>query len=713
MEEYHDLMRKYQRKLDSEFGQKEDQPVTVESREYQEFKRENMPQAMTFYERLCNMSEGLLKVKPDPVKAAQLQEQIDSCHLAVTPAGIESFSLLFPILFIVFGSLVSYVILQSMFFVAFCVIIGFVLMTTLPKIPGFLAMSWRMRASNQMILCVFYVVTFMRHTSNLEKAIEFAADHLGPPLSLDLKKVLWDVETGKHESAKDSIEFYLEGWRKYNIEFIESFHLIESSLYEGLEERRLSMLDKSLDVILEETYEKMLHYAQNLKSPITMLHMLGVIMPILGLVILPLMVSFMAGVKWYHIALIYDVVLPIAVYFLGKNILASRPTGYGETDISEEMDLKNLKKVKLSLLGTDFQFDPAAIAFFVGAFLFVLGLSPIIIHLLNPDPAFDVQFIPGFKLLDYHPSIEAASEGQIIGPFGIGASLLSFCVPLSFGIGFGLYFSLKSKNVIEIREQAKKLEEEFASALFQLGNRLGDNIPAEIAFGKVSDMMEGTISGNFFRAINVNIKKLGMGVQDAIFDPHIGALSYYPSNLIASSMKVLIQSIRKGPLIAAQAILNISRYIKEIHRVDERLKDLMADIISSMQSQISFLTPVISGIVIGITSMITNIIATLSSQMKSIGAEAGSGTTGLLQMFGDGLPTYYFQIVVGVYVVEIVYILTILSNGIQNGEDKLNERFLLGRNLIRSTMLYFVVSAFVMVLFNFIATTILAGTLGT
>ena len=49
--------------------------------------------------------------------------------------------------------------------------------------------------------------------------------------------------------------------------------------------------------MLEETYEKMLHYAQNLKSPITMLHMLGIILPILGLVILPLVVSFMEAVK--------------------------------------------------------------------------------------------------------------------------------------------------------------------------------------------------------------------------------------------------------------------------------------------------------------------------------------------------------------------------------------------------------------------------------
>ena len=62
--------------------------------------------------------------------------------------------------------------------------------------------------------------------------------------------------------------------------------------------------------MLDETYEKMLHYAHNLKGPITTLHMMGVILPILGLVILPLVVSFMSEVKWYHLFMLYNVALP-------------------------------------------------------------------------------------------------------------------------------------------------------------------------------------------------------------------------------------------------------------------------------------------------------------------------------------------------------------------------------------------------------------------
>ena len=162
------------------------------------------------------------------------------------------------------------------------------------------------------------------------------------------------------------------------------------------------------------------------------------------------------------------------------------------------------------------------------------------------------------------------------------------------------------------------------------------------------------------------------------------------------------------------ALMNISRYIKEIHKVNDRLKDLMAEIISSMNSQIKFLTPVIAGIVIGITSMVTTILGKLSLQMKQLGAgdgEGGVGTTLASGFFGQGIPTYYFQVVVGLYVVQITFILTILANGIENGSDKLNERFSLGQNMIRATAIYCFVSLAIMLIFNFIANKIMAVSL--
>jgi hypothetical protein len=368
-------------------------------------------------------------------------------------------------------------------------------------------------------------------------------------------------------------------------------------------------------------------------------------------------------------------------------------------------------------------------ALLIGSVLLFIGLMPVLIHTFAPSADCTVAKSLGWEYristsnkrcttTDYCDLSTLSSQAKadcdktIIGPLGIGAAIISLFVVLGVGLGIASYFRSKSKNVIEIRQATKDLEKEFASGLFQLGNRIGDGIPAEMAFGSVAQVMQDTRSGEFFSIVNNNITKLGMNMESAIFDKRNGALVYYPSKVIESSMKVLLQSSQKGPLVCSQALITISQYIKEIHRVDERLKDLLADIISSMKSQISFMAPAIAGVVVGITSMINTIIIALGIQMSEITQSGNMGDTSqgmaaIPQMFSDGIPTYFFQIVVGVYVVQIVYILSVLANGVENGSDTLSEDYVVGKNMRNSTLLYVVIAGIVMIIFNVVASAIL------
>ncbi len=696
-----EIIKRYKQKLQP-YTDEESSGVSEEfSREYNIFREEALSTQTTRYENFCNSIEQIIQIRPPPLKYSQLQEAIEVAHLSITPIGAATFAIFTSLLLIFSGLLIGALIFLItgtllVFFPLALVILGAVLVRPLTNIPIYVANRWRLKASNQMVLCILYIAMYMRHTSNLEHAIKFAAEHIQPPLSLDLRKIFWNIETGKYSNIRDSLNAYLEGWRHYNLEFINSFHLIESSLYEPSESRRLELLDKALDVILEGTYEKMLHYAQDLKNPITMLNMLGVVLPILGLVIFPLVGSFLGGlVKWYHVAFLYNILLPIVVFTLGLNILSKRPTGYGESQLSKEL-MESQKK-------------PLGAAILI-AFLFVIiAFFPIIVHAVNPAADIDLGDTFG-KFLGYQ------DEGKY-GPFGIGALLLSFFIPLGLALAFAFYFKAKTKKLIEIRKETKDLEKEFASSLFQLGTRLGDGIPAEIAFSDVARNMEGTPTGNFFRMVDVNIRNLGMGIKEAIFNKKTGAILNYPSSVVVSSMEVLLESAKKGPKVASQSLLSISRYIERIQQVNERLNDLLSEVISSMKSQISFLTPAIAGIVVGIASMIVNIIVQLGTRITSFQLEGeasagvGSQLAVISQIFNvkDIIPGFFFQFVVGLYVVQLVYILTALANGIENGDDKLNEQYMIGKNMMRSVVLYVIIAAIVVLLFNLLAAGILKG----
>ncbi len=692
------------------------------TREYKIFREEALSVTLTNYEKICSLIGNKISIKPKEDDYKKLQNSIETIHLEITPeqaAGFAVFiSLILTIISLILFGLIyilSNDIGNSLLLPMIIILVSVLLIKPLTNIPNYIASRWRLKASNQMVLCILYIVMYMRHTSNLEHAIKFASDHIGNPLALDLRKVFWDIETGRYSNIKESLDSYLAKWRSSNLEFVESFHLIQGSLLESSEDRRITLLEKALEVILNGTYEKMMHYAQELKNPITMLHMLGVILPILGLVVLPLFGSLVQGegsTKIIFLFFIYNLILPVAVYLLGINILSKRPTGYSESDLIEQNpELAKYKNILINMGNKEMQISPFWISFFIFLIISSISFIPIIFSILNlQDPE-----ILGLKLIDYKldNGLPCTSDKICYGPFGIGAVIFSLFLPLGIALGLGTYYKLRTKKLIKLREETKKLELEFAGSLFQLGNRIGDGIPVESGFGEVAKNMEGTPTGNFFRRVAVNIQKLGMSVKEAIFNKNNGAIWYYPSSLIESSMKVLLESSKKGPLVVSKALISVSIYIDRIHQVNERLKDLLSEIISSMKSQISFLTPVIAGIVVGISSMIVTILGKLSAQLTETSrgnlGETGFGglgaLTGLFEI-KNIIPSYYLQLIIGLYVVEIGIILTILSNGIENGADSLNEQYYLGKNLYKSSIIYFIIAFFITLIFTMLAVNI-------
>jgi hypothetical protein len=700
--EIEEVLEKYKAKLDKDVDLKdigEYVPNPEFSRQYISFRKEALGRTNSVYEKLCNFSEGIIKINPSEKDIPKIEKSIDVAHLNITPCGAASFAMLFAFFLVIISLIVggvSYFLtgqLGILILALILILVSVLIIGPITKYPIKIANTWRLSAGNQMVLCMLYIVIYMRHTSNLENAIKFAADHISDPLALDLKKVFWDIETGKFPTLKESLESYLVNWRDHNLEFVNSFHLVESSLYEPSEERRLELLDKSLKVILDGTYERMLHYAQDLKNPITMLHMLGVILPILGLVIFPLIGAFMPGVKWYYLALVYNIFLPIIVYNSGVNILSKRPGSYGE------MSVETPKKKGMFLF--------SVILFII---LFIVGISPFLINAINP--AYDLTFWGDEHFFDFD-----CDDSGCIGPFGLGALILGMFIPLGAALSIGLYYKSKTKKSMAIRDETKKLEKEFSTALFQLGTRIGDGIPSELAFQDVAKTMSGTPAGNFFEKIHMNLTKAGMSLREAIFDPDNGAIIEYPSPLVESSMEVLIESSKKGPKVVAQSLTSISNYVNNVHSVNERLKDLLSEIISSMKSQINFMAPVISGIVVGISSMIVGVISKLGDRLSglqdgsAVSVGGGIDLAAFSELFNksDVIPGYWFQVVVGIYVVQIIYILTVLANSIEFGVDKLNEQNSIGKNIIRGTLIYLSVSLISVLIFGRIAATTLSA----
>ena len=682
-----EILKKFEAKLERETTSV---TPTGFSKEYQRFREETMP-SFTRYERLCKGIGKKIKVRLKKEDEKRISSQLKTAHLELSASDTIAFSIL-----VLLSSLVVSILIP---FAVFLItgIFPFILLFLLfffslflfyytNNMPGRLAQSWRLKASSQMVPCILYVVVYMRHTSNLEKAIEFASMHLQAPLALDFKKIFYDVEIGKYSTIKESLDSYLENWRGYSPEFIESFHLIESSLYEPSEARRIEVLEKSLEIILDGVHDKMLHYVHDVRAPLTNLYMLGIVLPTLAIAILPLASALLGGaINWFHVAIFFNMIVPFFVFYLTSQVLSKRPGGYGETELLEQ----NPDYVKYSSR------KPFYIALAFSLPIFIIGLLPLLFQTQLPA-MLGLQNDFSFSLFGAEMQAFDFRDGK--GPFGLLALLLSLLIPLSIALFFSISYQLKTKELIKTRRETKDFEREFSSSIFQLGNRLGDGMPAEIAFARVAESTRGTATAGFFKIVNSNIQQAGMSVEQAIFNKRRGAIIFYPSTLVKTSMQILVESVKRGLQVAARALMSISQYVKNIGKINERLRDLLADIISDMKSNMTFLAPVLTGIVVGLSTMITSIFGKLQTMLPELGAETEVGMFGtigtLTEMFNitEMIPPYFLQIVIGIYLIEIVFILTGTLVIVESGVDKLSEKSEISGNLRGGIFLYFIVA---------------------
>ena len=713
-----DILKKYGEKIESELGLKR----TNSSRDYEKFKQEMIPK-LTKYERWAKSLGGIIKIKPSEKDRIRTEKSLKIAHLDVTASQAITLSLLS--LIVVFfltllSSLSIYLInpdtdIGNILLFAFLgIITGVFIFYYAYTLPQRIANSWRLKASSQMIPAILYMVVYMKHTSNLEKAIEFASEHLEGPLALDFKKVFYDVEIGKFSTIKSSMDNYLENWRDYAPEFIESFHLIESSLFEPSESRRVQILEKSLQIILDGVYEKMLKYSREIRSPLTNIYMLGIVLPTLGLALLPLASTLLQGIlRWQHIFLIFNIIIPFFVFYLTSEVLLKRPGGYGETSVLE----LNPNYYKFASK------RPWLIAFLVSFPLLIIGIIPFVFQsgiLSGLGLAKDYSFTQlGIQLLGDTKMFDFKSVGTgTVGPFGPIAMILGLFIPLSIELFFSIAYKLKTRELIKARDGTAKLEEEFTNSLFQLGNRIGDGIPAEIAFSKVAESTTGQTTSSFFSLVNHNIQGTGMSLEEAIFNRQRGALSYYPSSLISTSMKILVESVKKGLQIAARSLMSISEYVKNIQKINQRLRDLLAEIVSDMKSNMTFLAPLLAGIIVGLSSMIATILNKLQAISELAGGTSAAGEFGnignILSIFDitKMIPPYYVQVSIGIYLIEIIFILTAALVTVDSGKDPLREKYDLSRYLKRGIYLYLATALISILALTLLAAISLSGLVG-
>jgi len=179
-------------------------------------------------------------------------------------------------------------------------------------------------------------------------------------------------------------------------------------------------------------------------------------------------------------------------------------------------------------------------------------------------------------------------------------------------------------------------------------------------------------------------------------------------------MKILVESVKKGLQVAARSLMSISEYVKNIQRINQRLRDLVAEIVSDMKSNMTFLAPILAGVVIGLSGMITLILNKLQTitELNPDADISGLGNLGsIVNIFNvkEMIPPYFLQISIGIYIIEIIFILTSALVTVDSGQDKLKEKYDLYKNLRSGILLYLITSLISILALSILASVALGG----
>jgi len=183
-------------------------------------------------------------------------------------------------------------------------------------------------------------------------------------------------------------------------------------------------------------------------------------------------------------------------------------------------------------------------------------------------------------------------------------------------------------------------------------------------------------------------------------------------------MRILVGSVKKGLKVASRSLMSISEYVRNIQKITHRLRDLLAEIVSDMKSNMTFLAPLLAGIVVGLAAMITMILNQLQTLVTlGSGAQdlAGFGNIGdIVEIFSitEMIPPYYLQIAVGLYIIQVIFILSKALVTVDSGPNELEEKHALAKSLKTGVTLYIITALVAIVALSLLSLIALQGVAG-
>jgi hypothetical protein len=234
------------------------------------------------------------------------------------------------------------------------------------------------------------------------------------------------------------------------------------------------------------------------------------------------------------------------------------------------------------------------------------------------------------------------------------------------------------------------MEKEFSDALYILGKRISEEKSPEESFLYAAQTMEGAQIAEVFRQTSYNLTAMHTNLHDALYSDEFGSLQHVYSDRIKAVLRLFVEGTQKSQRAVSASLIRIADHLKQLQEVENKIKDMLYELTSTLRSTVTVFAPLIAGVTLAITTLISTILASLSSNISE------ESVTDLPQTFSgiseafivENVRPEYFVLVIGIYLVELVFLLTRFTNGINEGDDKATYMYSLGKIIPMSIIVF-------------------------
>jgi len=530
------------------------------------------------------------------------------------------------------------------------ILVPFTAMNAIAAYPSSYAKVVRIRSLGDVPEILSYLVMYLKIVPNLENSVKFAATESKTTLAADLRKLLWDMEIRLHHGIDEALTAFSQYWGQWHEYLRRSLHLVKASVCEHNEVSRSITLDRALEVSLDGTKELMNKFVNALHQPTMILYSVGIMIPLSLVAMLPAASLVGIHLSLLEVFLLYDVGIPVLVFLYMWKILLSRPAAFSPPRIPpSHPELEGIHKHREGLI--------ALIIAALFAIPFFVSLTP------------TVQAWPFVQIHLYIPF-------SLFLIWGVAGGCAWYCLRV--------YTPYK-----RIRDTIKAMEREFSDALYVLGKRLAEDRSPEESIQFTAQAMAGTKISEVLAHTGYLLQTMNISLRDAFFRPEFGSLKYVSSDRIKALTRLIVEGIQKSQQAVSLSIIRIADHLRDLQDVEAKIRDMLNELTSTLRATTTVFAPLIAGVTLSITTLITSILSSVQTQLSEIPEGPSLSMMPVSSSFSaQNIQPEYFILVIGVYLLELVVLLTRFTNGINEGDDQALFMYSLGRTMIVSVVIF-------------------------